>query len=147
MARDPVAEAISAQMNGGYQADLWVSVDLEPMTKVWQGIGGKSDFFVGEENAREATGAYTGTQAYRFAETLWRHAQVQANPALGYRSGIREFVVDIRTLAAAGTCRENPLLGSGSVVQYYIPDWESRLHATGRQFTFDQAGFPKKLGP
>jgi len=60
------------------------------------------------EDARDAHGAYSGTRAYRFAETLWRHAQVQANPTLGYRSGIREFVVDLRTRAAVGICRENP---------------------------------------
>lgn len=146
MACDPVAEAVSAQKNAGYQADLWVAVELEPMTKLWQGIGGKSNFFLSEEDARDARGAYSGTQAYRFAETLWRHAQVQGNPTLGFRSGIREFVVDLPTRVAVGICRENPLLGSGSVLQYYIPDWESRLHLTGRQFTFGQAGFPKTLG-
>ena len=112
------------------------------MTKLWQGIGGKSSFFLGEEDAREAKGAYTGSQPYRFAETLWRLAHVEPNAKLGFRSGIREFVVDIDTAAAMGICRANPVLGSGSVVQYYIPDWESRLHETGRRFTFGQTGFP-----
>ena len=142
MGRDLVAEAMTAQSSTGYRPDFWVTIDLEPMTKLWQGIGGHSNFFFSEENAREAKGAYVGTQAYRFAETLWRHAQVQANPTHGFRSGIREYVVDLSTRVAMGICRENPLLGSGSVMQYYIPDWASRLHPTGRKFTFGEKAFP-----
>lgn len=143
MGRDLAAEAMATQTSTGYRADLWVVVELEPMTKLWQGIGGESPFFFSEENAREAKGAYVGTTAYRFAETLWRHAQVQPNAKLGYRDGIREYVVDLTTRAALGVCRENPQLGSGSVVQYYLPDWKSRLHATGREFTFSEKAFPK----
>lgn len=143
MGRDLTAEAMAMQTSTGYRADLWVVVDLEPMTKLWQGIGGHSNFFFSEEDAREAKGAYVGTKAYRFAETLWRHSQVQPNAKLGYRDGIREYVVDLPTRAALGVCRENPQLGSGSVIQYYLPDWESRLHATGREFTFSEKAFPK----
>src|SRR6185369_14835471 len=91
---------------------------------------------------REARGAYQGTQAHKFAETLWRLAQVQPNAKLGFRQGIREYVVDIRTPAALGVCIANPLLGSGSVLQYYIPDWEQRLHPTGREFKFSASGYP-----
>jgi hypothetical protein len=28
------------------------------------------------------------------------------------------------------------------VVQYYIPDWDSRLHQTGRRLTFGEKTFP-----
>ena len=143
MGRDWAAEAMATQTKTGYRADMWIVVDLEPMTKLWQGIGGHSNFFFSEEDAREAKGAYVGTKAYRFAETLWRHAQVEPNAALGYRDGIREYVVNLPTRAAFGVCRENPHLGSGSVVQYYLPGWESLVHATGREFKFGEKAFPK----
>jgi hypothetical protein len=143
MTKDPESEAVAAQSGSGYSADTWLNVQLESMTKVWQGIGGKSNFFLSEEDAREARGAYEGTQPHKFAETLWRLAQVQPNATLGYRQGIREYVVDIRTPAAIGVCIANPLLGSGSVQQYYIPDWEQRLHPTGREFKFAANGYPK----
>jgi len=143
MTKDPSSEAVVAQSGSGYSADTWLNVELESMTKLWQGIGGKSNFFVSEEDAREARGAYEGTQPHKFAETLWRLAQVQPNATLGYRQGIREYVVDIRTPAAMGVCLANPLLGSGTVCQYYIPDWEHRLHATGREFKFAANSYPK----
>src|SRR5512147_1631236 len=142
MARDLVSEAKQAQVSGGYRADLWVAITLDPMTKLWQGIGGHSNFFLSEEDAREAKGAYAGATPYRFAETLWRLAQVQPNATLGFRTGIQEFVVDLETKVAMGVCQSNPVLGSGSVVQYYIPDWASRLHETGRKFTFGEKAFP-----
>jgi hypothetical protein len=145
MTRDVASEARLAQVNGGYRVDVWVAITLQPMTKVWQGIGGESNFFLSEEDAREAKGAYVGTQAYRFAETLWRLAQVQPNAKLGFRSGIQEFVVDIDTKVAMGVCLSNPVLGSGSVVQYYIPDWASRMHKTGRKFTFDEKAMPNLI--
>lgn len=146
MARDLISEAKQAQVNGGYRADVWVTITLEPMTKVWQGVGGESNFFFSEEDAREAKGAYVGTQPYRFAQTLWRLAQVQPNAKLGFRTGIQEFVVDIETKVAMGVCQSNPVLGSGSVVQYYIPDWASRLHVTGRKFSFGEKAFPTLSG-
>jgi hypothetical protein len=83
MARDLISEAKQAQATGGYRADVWVTITLEAMTKVWQGVGGESNFFFSEEDAREAKGAYVGTRPYRFAETLWRLAQVQPNAKLG----------------------------------------------------------------
>jgi hypothetical protein len=43
-------------------------------------------------------------------------------------------------------CQSNPVLGSGSVVQYYIPDGASRLHVTGRKFTFSDKAFPTLTG-
>jgi hypothetical protein len=142
MARDLVSEAKQAQLTTGYRADLWIETKLEPMTKLWQGKGGKSNFFLSEEDAREARGAYDGTIPYRFAQTLWRLAQVQPNPTLGFRDTILEFVVDLEIRVAMGVCQANTALGSGSVLQYYIPDWEPRLHETGRRFTFDAKGFP-----
>jgi hypothetical protein len=143
MARDPKTEAMAAQTGSGYSADLWLNVELEAMTKLWQGIGGSSNFFISENDAREARGAYAGTQPHKFAETLWRLAQVQPSATLGYRQGIREYVVDIRTPAAMGVCLANPALGSGSVVQYYIPNWQSQLHPTGREFKFGAQSYPK----
>lgn len=140
---DPVLQAQAAQRSGGYVADVWFNLQLEAMTKVWQGIGGQSNFFFSEEDAREARGAYENTTPYRFAETLWRLAQVAPNLKLGFRIGIREYVVDIRTPAAVGICRNNQALGSGSVFQYYIPDWEKRLMPTGREHRFGASGYPK----
>src|SRR5690349_20366419 len=120
MSRDLVSEAKQAQLTTGYRADLWIETTLEPMTKLWQGKGGKSNFFLSEEDARDAKGAYVGTTPYRFAQTLWRLAQVQPNATLGFRDTILEFVVDIETRVAMGVCQANTALGSGSVLQYYI---------------------------
>lgn len=83
-----------------------------------------------------------GTISYRYAETLWRFAQVQPHATLGFRAGIREYVVDIPVAAAISVCRANPQLGSGSVFQYYIPGWRRALHATGRVFTFSEKAYP-----
>ena len=77
---------------GASVEDAWMDVELEAMTKVWQGLGGESNFFFSEEDAREARGAYVGTQPYEFAETLWRLAQVSPSQKYGYRSAIVEFV-------------------------------------------------------
>jgi hypothetical protein len=142
MLKDPKSEAAAAQRGTGYHADTWLNIQLESMTKLWQGIGGQSNFFVSEEDAREAKGAYVGSQPHKFAETLWRLAQVEPNKTLGYRQGIREYVVDIRTAAAIGICAANAQLGSGSVLQYYVPDWDARLHPTGREFKFAAQSFP-----
>lgn len=139
---DPAAEAISAQGSGGYYADTWLNVTLEPMTKVWQGIGGHSNFFISEYDAREARGSFNGSKPYKFAETLWRLAQVQPSKTHGFRKGIREYVVDMPTLAACAICISNAGLGSGSVFQYYIPNWEQTLFSTGREFNFSMTSFP-----
>jgi hypothetical protein len=118
-----------------------MDMTLQPMTKLWQGVGGHSNFFFSEEDAREARGSYEGSRAFKFAETLWRLAQVQPNPTLGYRQAIAEFVVDLPTVAAVGVCTANRTLGSGSVFQYYIPEWESRIFTTGRTFKFGAKGY------
>lgn len=49
-----------AQQSSGksYGVDTWMNVMLEPMMKVWQGIGGNSNFFSSEHDVREAIGAY-----------------------------------------------------------------------------------------
>lgn len=140
--RSLVDAAAEAQAKAGYQVDVWIAVDLQPLCALWQGIGGHSDFFFSEEDAREARGAYAGTIPHHFAQTLWRLSQVQPNAKLGFRQGIREFVVDIQTRVAMGICRANGALGSGSVVQYYRPDWSRYLHATGREHRFPAAAFP-----
>lgn len=152
MGKDAASEAARAQGGGmsGYRADTWLNIQLEPMTKLWQGIGGHSNFFVSEEDAREARGVFVGSTPYQFAETLWRLAQVKPSTdrdpvtgALkGFRDGIREYVVDIRTEAAIGICWANPHLGSGSVLQYYVPNWEKNLHPTSRVFKFGAKTFP-----
>ena len=128
--------AASAQSSGGYAVDAWFDLVLEPMTKVWQGEGGESNFFFSEEDAREVRGAYVGRNPYQFAETLWRLAQVSPSAKYGYRTAILEYVVDISTPAAVGICRANTSLGSGSVFQYYIPDWQKGLFRTGRRYAF-----------
>ncbi|PRQ05039.1 hypothetical protein [Enhygromyxa salina] len=133
--------AAGAQSSSGYGVDAWLDISLEPMTKVWQGMGGASNFFFSEEDAREARGSYMGTNPYRFAETLWRLAQVSPSAKYGYRSGIAEFVVDLPVAAAVGICHANSSLGSGSVFQYYIPDWDKALYRTGRTYTFKQTAY------
>ncbi|MCA9711728.1 MAG: hypothetical protein KDK70_38185 [Myxococcales bacterium] len=133
--------AAQAQRSSGYSVDVWIDMKIEPMEKLWQGVGGHSNFFFSEHDARESTGAYAGTKPYRFAETLWRLAQVEPNPTLGYRQEIAEFVVDIPVLAAVGCCLANMALGSGSVFQYYIPDWENSLFRTGRTYRFGSKGY------
>lgn len=131
------------QQGSGYAVDAWVDLTVEPILKLWQGVGGHSNFFFSEEDARVATGAYEGSKAFKFAETLWRLAQVapNPNPALGYRQAIAEFVVDIPTPAAVGLCTANRTLGSGSVFQYYIPNWDGRLYLTGRTFKFGSKSY------
>jgi hypothetical protein len=140
---DLASDAARAQTGGGYRADAWVNVKLPALTKLWQGIGGQSDFFLSEEDAREARGAYVGSDPYRFAQTLWQFAQVEPHRAKGYREGIRELVVDLDGTAAAALCLSNPDLGRGGLLQYYVPGWERFLHATGREYKFGAKSFPK----
>lgn len=134
--------AANAQSSSGYAVDTWIDMTLEPMTKVWQGEHGYSNFFFSEEDAREVRGAYVGSNPYEFAETLWRLAQVSPSAKYGYRTAILEYVVDISTAAAVGICRANTSLGSGSVFQYYIPDWEKSLFRTGRRYAFKHQAYP-----
>lgn len=129
-------QAAAAQAGSGYAVDVWMEMTLQPMTKLWQGMGGHSNFFLSEEDARESRGSYEGTKPYKFAETLWRLAQVEPSPTRGFRDAIAEFVVDLPVVAAIGVCTANKALGSGSVFQYYIPDWESRIFTTGRTHKF-----------
>jgi hypothetical protein len=128
--------AANAQSSSGYAVDSWIDLTLEPMTKVWQGEGGESNFFFSEEDAREVRGAYVGSNPYEFAETLWRLAQVSPSAKYGYRTAILEYVVDLPVQAAVGVCRANSHLGSGSVFQYYIPNWQSKMFRTGRRYAF-----------
>jgi hypothetical protein len=134
-------QAAASQTSGGYAVDAWIDVTLDIMDKVWQGSGGESNFFFSEEDARDARGSYEGTTPYEFAETLWRLAQVSPSMKYGYRSEIIEYVVDLPIAAAMGICRANSGLGSGSVFQYYIPDWQSRLYPTGRRHKFRRVGY------
>ncbi|MEM7158595.1 MAG: hypothetical protein AAF799_37490 [Myxococcota bacterium] len=138
---DVAALARADQAGSGYRVDTWINVQVEPMTKVWQGVGGHSNFFLSEEDAREARGAYVGTRPYKFAETLWRLAQVEPSPTRGYRQSIAEFVVDMPVEAAVGLCLANRGLGTGSVFQYYIPDWDRRIYATGRTMKFQSSSY------
>jgi hypothetical protein len=135
---DAASEAAQAQTTSGkaYGVDQWINVTLPPLTKVWQGFGGSSSFFISEHDVREATGAYVDSIPYHFAETLWRHAQVGASPTRGYRDEIREYVVDMKCAAALALCSANARFGGGGALQYYIPNWERYLYATGRTFTF-----------
>ena len=134
------SEASAAQLTSGYSADMWLNIKLPAMMKLWQGVGGHSNFFVSEEDSREAMGSYQGSDAYKFAATLWRFAQVQPNIKHGFRQGLQEFVVDLDTPGAIGICLANPSLGTGTVLQYYIPNWERTLFATGRTFDFSEKG-------
>ncbi len=136
-----VTEAQIAQSSGGYAVDAWMEMTLQPMTKVWQGVGGASNFFFSEEDARVASGAYAGTKPYKFAETLWRLAQVQPSASRGYRKEIAEFVVDLPVAAAVGCCTANMGLGSGSVFQYYLSGWDQNIFATGRTFRFGSTAY------
>ncbi|MCA9655409.1 MAG: hypothetical protein H6712_26120 [Myxococcales bacterium] len=135
------ALAASAQSSGGYAVDAWLDMTLEPMTKLWQGVGGSSNFFFSEEDARFASGAYDGTRPLQFAESLWRMAQVQPHASLGYRREIAEYVVDMPIAAAVGVCTANLAFGGGSVFQYYVPDWEGRIYTTGRTFRFGAGSY------
>lgn len=128
--------AMADQSGSGYDVDVWLDTVLEPMTKVWQGVGGTSCYFLSEEDARHSRGAYEGSKPYRFAETLWRLAQVQPHRTRGYRNEIAEFVVDLPVEVAMGFCQANGHHGSGGVFQYFIPDWDSKLFRTGRTYRF-----------
>jgi len=139
---DLASQAAIAQQNGGYSVDCWMTMTLEPMVKLWQGVGGRSDFFLSEEDAREASGAYVGTKPYKFAQTLWRLAQVEPSAKRGFREEIAEYVIDLPTAAAVGVCVANNGFGSGSVFQYYIPDWHGQLFATGRTYKFTGTAYP-----
>ncbi len=130
------AQAAAAQAGSGYSVDVWMDLKLEPMTKLWQGVGGHSNFFLSETDARDAKGAWEGSMPYKFAESLWRLAQVQPSATLSYRQEIEEFVVDLPIVAAVGICTANRSLGSGSVFQYYIPGWEDAVFRTGRSYKF-----------
>jgi hypothetical protein len=141
MANDAASQAAAEQVRDKrYHADLWLNVTLQPMMKLWKGVGGEkqSNFFLSEEDAREAKGAYVGTQPYRFAESLWRLSQVEPNPLHGYRESIAEYVVDFPTPAAVGVCLANPVFGSGSVLQYFVPGWDQTLKPTGRTYKFGE---------
>jgi len=134
-------QAAAEQSGSGYSVDVWMEMTLQPMTKLWQGMGGHSNFFLSEEDAREARGSYDGTKPYKFAETLWRLAQVEPNAVKGYRDTIAEFVVDLPTPAAVGVCIANRSLGSGSVFQYFIPGWQSFIFQTGRTYKFSARSY------
>ncbi|KIG12944.1 hypothetical protein DB30_00900 [Enhygromyxa salina] len=117
-------------------------MELEPMTKVWVGEGGPvSGFFLSEEDARFVRGSYAGTNPVRFAETLWRMAQVSPSAKYGFRTAILEYVVDLPVAAAVGFCAANTNLGSGGVYQYFIPDWEKCMFRTGRRYEFRHAKY------
>jgi hypothetical protein len=133
---DPAQEAALNQAGGGYGVDYWLACKLPAMSKVWQGIDGPSNFFLSESDYRDHGGAYEGSTADEFAETLWREAQVSPHRTHGYRQGIAEFVVDLDCPAAIGVCINNPARGRGGVIQYYIPNWERYLMKTGREFRF-----------
>lgn len=137
---DAASLAVADQYSAGYGVDTWFNVTLQPMLKLWQGEwppeGEPGCYFFSEQDAREATGAYAGTKPYRFAETLWRLAQVRSHAVLGFRRAIFEFVVDLPVVAAVGVCSANVAYGSGSVFQYFLPGGENQLLRTGRAFHF-----------
>lgn len=157
--RDIASLAEADQRAGGYAVDVWTNVTLQPMFKLWQGVNKEipgqtsrtSNFFLSEEDARQARGAYEDTEPYRFAQTLWRFAQVapHPDPTVGFREKIAEFVVDRPVAAAVGCCLANVTsprgqdLGSGSVIQYFIPDWQDYIFATKRTFTFSEKAYPE----
>lgn len=135
-----IGQAVQAQQTAGYSVDGWMEFKLEPMTKLWQGCGGHSNFFFSEEDARLAMGTF-GTTPFRFAETLWRLAQARPSATRGFRQEIEEFVVDVPIVAAVGACVSNRSFGSGTVYQYYIEDWDRVLFRTGRRYTFKKKSY------
>lgn len=166
---DLVSVAQQSQLSGGYRVDRWLEIELPPMFKAWRGVNSEKElgataidedastvglnFFFSEQDAREAMGSYQGSDPYRFAQTLWRLAQVKPHPEYGFRSGIREFVVDLPTPAAIGLCRANTELGSGNLFQYYIRSQnfsaygrsgtpKVTLFPTGRFFVFASTAHP-----
>jgi hypothetical protein len=119
-----------------------MNVTLQPLTKLWQGVGGSSNFFMSETDCRNAMGSFEGSDPYHFAETLWREAQVGASRRTGeYRDGIREFVVDMPCKAAIAVCDASPTFGRGGLIQYYVPDWEKHIYPTGREYRFAEKGY------
>jgi len=74
--------------------------------------------------------------------TLWRLAQVKPSLKHSFRDHIREFVVDMKCPAAVGVCSANAGLGSGSVYQYFIPDSDKYIFATGRRHKFAAKAYP-----
>jgi len=130
--------AAADQSASGDSVDSWIDMKLEPMTKIWQGVGGTSSDFLSEEDARVCRGSYDGTKPVRFAESLWRMAQVEPHASRGYRKEIAEFVVDLPVEAAVGVCLANRQYGHGSDYQYFIPQWESHLFRTGRTYKFSR---------
>jgi len=146
MANDAALQATAAQLRDSrYQADTWLNVTLPPMMKLWKGIGNirASNFFISEEDARQAKGAYVDSRPFRFAESLWRMGQVQKDPKHDYRGKIAEFVVDFPTEAAVGICLANPVFGvTGGLLQYFIPDWQRTLRLTGRTYRFEEKSYP-----
>ena len=146
MAIDLAFEATLAQRRARYRADTWVNVQLRPMMKLWRGVDDSppedKNFFFSEEDAREAKGAYAGSKPLKYAQTFWRLAQVRRHGTLDFRVSVEEFVVDLPTMAAIGICRANREFGSGSVLQYYVPDWQKILHPTGNKFQFPANPYP-----
>ena len=136
-------EAAMAQTGSGknYGVDVWWDVEVPAMTKLWQGIGGHSNFFISECDVRNLTGSYVGDVPLKFAETFWRLAQVGPSPRRGYRLAIQEFVVDLRCQAALSVCDANMKFGGGTAIQYYIPNWEQYLLETGRSHQFEKQSY------
>lgn len=142
---DAAAMAAENQTSSGFAVDVWVNIMLPPMLKLWQ-LEWQRDpghYFLSEEDAREATGAYSGTKPHRFAETLWRMVQIRSSDETGYRQEMFEFVVDRPVSAAMGICSANADLGSGSVLQYFLPDKDGHLLRTGRSYKFQEWRYSK----
>ncbi len=110
--------AKSDQIKWGYAADEWAIEMIPAGTKVFGGIPGQSAYYTTEKTLINSDFS---------RESLFKSLQVSPHPVFGYREqmGVYEVTKDI--YVPSGIVRENPTLGSGGGVQFFIKDYKNNL--------------------
>jgi hypothetical protein len=113
-----VYAAREEQAIAGYAPDTWEMATLRKGSLVYGGTPGQSAFYTDFPTVRTSR---------LDANNLFGSLQVRPHPAYGFRSSLRAYRVleDIRV--PRGLALNNPMLGSGGGVQYYVPQFEKTL--------------------
>ncbi|WP_414713430.1 hemagglutinin repeat-containing protein [Siccibacter turicensis] len=113
-----IHSAKSDQLQWGYAADDWNIGGLKKGDKVFGGIPGQSAYYT-----NESTLVNSGLSR----DLLFKSLQVSPHPDFGYRPkmGVYEVMNDI--IIPVGTVSQNPLLGPGGGIQFFIKDYNSNL--------------------
>jgi RHS repeat-associated protein len=130
--KNPAAWARQWQGHGDYKGrDDWKNIVLEEDTEIYGGAPGQSGFYFSGDTINKSGLSKT---------KLWQSVQVLKNRRFGYRPAVQKYRVKKDTCVAVSIAQAQKststlTFGSGGGIQYFLPDFKSKLELVGSHIT------------